>query len=141
LTVAVLHQNILADFRRSDGVLGMCVQDGASPIGVLQLVHGLQSYPGAHGCSRDHIQSFGYEGDIESMDISTTALNQEQLVFTVDVIVMDTIECFKPLLTEDPTIVTLGPFFASNARTCTTKTCKDAYFPFKLCPMHLVTVK
>jgi hypothetical protein len=40
LTVVALHQNILADFSRPVGVVGLFVQDDASGTGFLKFMHG-----------------------------------------------------------------------------------------------------
>jgi hypothetical protein len=62
----------------------MFVQDDGSASGVLQLIHGLQSYPGARGRNRDRVRTFGYEGDVESMGIATITSNDDQLAIAVD---------------------------------------------------------
>jgi hypothetical protein len=55
---------------------GVFVHYGSSAMGVLQLVRGLQSYPGAPGRIRDHMDTFRYEGDIAGVDIATIAFNK-----------------------------------------------------------------
>jgi hypothetical protein len=45
LTVEALHQNILADFSRPIGSVGVFVYDDELGTGRLKLLHGLQLYP------------------------------------------------------------------------------------------------
>jgi hypothetical protein len=132
LSVAVLHKKILADFTRCVGGLEMFFWDGNSATGVLQLIHGLQSYPGAPGRSRDRMRTFGYEGGVGGVDIATIAFDEAQLAITVNVIVPVTIERVQQLLSEEPSAATLGPFFAGDANMRTMKTRSVAYFPSEL---------
>jgi hypothetical protein len=127
----------MADFNRCVGGLGIFVQDGDSVTGVLQLLHGLQSYSEAHGRSRDRVWSFGYEGDVEGMGIITITFDREQLTITAEGIVTGTIRHVRQLLSEDPIAMTLAPFFTSDVNTCTTKTGKVAYFPVELMELLL----
>jgi hypothetical protein len=50
LSVEALHQNILADFCRPIGAIGVFVQDDESGTSRLKLPHGIHSFPGS-GCS------------------------------------------------------------------------------------------
>jgi hypothetical protein len=63
MTVEALHQNILADFSRLVGALGIFVQDEGSANGVLKLVHGVHSFPGAPGQTRDRMTTLAFEGN------------------------------------------------------------------------------
>jgi hypothetical protein len=60
LTVEELHQNILADFSRLIGAVGVFVDDDESGTGWLKLMHGLHSFPGTSGHSRDHMVTMAF---------------------------------------------------------------------------------
>jgi hypothetical protein len=86
LASAVLLQNILADFSRPIGGIGVFVPDGNLPTGILKLLHGIASYPGTPGRSRDRMKIFYYEGEVSGVDISTVAFLAQQLDITPDAI-------------------------------------------------------
>jgi hypothetical protein len=86
LAVSVMLQNILADFSKCVGGMGMVIQYGNLETGVLQLVYGIQSYPGAPGRSRDRMRTFGYEGGVSGVDITTIDFDEEQLVILANMV-------------------------------------------------------
>jgi hypothetical protein len=137
LVVPVLRQNSIADFSHCIGGLGLFVKDGGSTDGILQLVHGLQLYPGVPGHSRDQLQNFGYEGDVMGVNVATIAFNEMQLVIIRDVIMPGTVESVRQLLLNDPTATMMGPFTEDDVNVRTTKTRAIAYFPFKLMELLL----
>jgi hypothetical protein len=128
----VLLQNILADFSRPIGGLGIFVPDGSSPTGVLRIIHGIQLFPGLPGLSRDRLKTFAFEGDVDGVDGATVDFDQQQLAITADVLVPGIIARTLQLLSAEPTFNALGPFNAGDANTRTTKCRGMAYIPFKL---------
>jgi hypothetical protein len=132
LSVAKLHQNILADFSRPIGDIGVFVTDDESNTGRLKLLHGLHNFPGSPWHSRDCMVTMGFEGDISGMDICTLAFDPTQLAITDDVIVPGTIDRVQQLLSQEPGRDQLGPCQANGANTRTTKTRCMGYFPFEV---------
>jgi hypothetical protein len=128
----VLLQNILADFSRPIGGLGIFVPDGSSPIGVLRIIHGIQLFPGLPGHSRDRLKTFAFEGDVDGVDGATGAFDRQQLAITTDVLVPGSIARTLQMLSSEPTFNALGPFNAGDANTRTTKCRGMAYIPFEL---------
>jgi hypothetical protein len=128
----VLLQNILADFSRPIGGLGIFVPDGSSPTGVLRIIHGIQLFPGIPGRSRNRLKTFAFEGDVDGVDGATVAFDHQQLAITVDVLVPGSIGRTLQLLSSEPTFNALGPFNAGEANTRTTKCRGMAYTPLKL---------
>jgi hypothetical protein len=131
MTVKTLHQNILTDFSRPVGALGIFVQDAGSATGVLKLVHGVHSFPGSPGQTRDRMTTLAFEGDVSGVDICTVAFEPKQLEIMVDVNVPGSMERVMQLLNDEPGRETLGPFAAIDANVRTTKTRGMAYFPFE----------
>jgi hypothetical protein len=125
-------QNILADFSRPIGGLGIFVPGGSSPTGVLCIIHGIQLLSGLPGRSRDRLKTFAFEGDVDVVDVATAAFDQQQLAITAEVIVPGSITRTLQLLNAEPTFNALGPFAAGDANTCTTKCRGMAYIPFEL---------
>jgi hypothetical protein len=117
----VLLQNILADFSRPIGGLGIFVPDGSSPTGVLRIIHGIHLFPGLPGRSRDRLKTFAFEGDVDGVDGATVAFDQQQLAITADVLVPGSIARTLQLLSSEPTFNALDPFNAGDANTRTTK--------------------
>jgi hypothetical protein len=117
----VLLQNILADFSRPIGGLGIFVPDGSSPTGVLRIIHDIQLFPGLPGRSRDRLKTFAFEGDVDGVDVATVAFDQQQLAITADVIFPGSITRTLQLLNAEPTFNALGPFTAGDANKRTTK--------------------
>jgi hypothetical protein len=131
MTVETLHQNILADFSRPVGALGIFVQDAGSATGVLKLVHGVHSFPGAPGQTRYRMTTLAFEGDVSGIDICTVAFEPKQLEIMVDANVPGSMERVMQLLNDEPGRETLGPFAATDANVRTTTTRGMAYFPFE----------
>jgi hypothetical protein len=132
LTEEVLLQNILADFCRPIGGLGVFVPDGSSPTGVLRIVHGIQLFPEVPGRSRDRLKTFAFEGDVDGVDVATVAFDPQQLAITADVVVPGSIARNLQLLRAEPTATILGPYAGTDANTRTTKCRGMAYTPFEL---------
>jgi hypothetical protein len=130
LSSEALLQNILADFSRPIGGIGIFVPDGDSPTGILKLLHGLASYPGTPGRSRDRVKVFGYEGDVSGVDISTVAFSSQQLHITPDVIFPGSVARVHQLLGKDPSHETMGPFKATDANVRIIYSHTMAYMPF-----------
>jgi hypothetical protein len=134
-----LLQNILVDFSRPIGGLGIFVPDGSSPTGVLHIIHGIQLFPGLPGRSRDRLKIFAFKGDVDGVDGATVVFNQQQLAIAADVIVPGSIARTLQLLSAEPTFNALGPFTAGEANTRTTKCRGMAYIPFELMEVVLGT--
>jgi hypothetical protein len=75
LTVEALHQNILADFSRPIKDIGVFVDDDESGTGRLKLLHGLHSFPGTPGHSRDRMVTMTFEGDVVGIGICAVAFD------------------------------------------------------------------
>jgi hypothetical protein len=132
MTTAILHRNVLADFSRPIGGIGIFVADDDSPTGILKFLHRVESFPGTPGHSRDRMVSLCYEGDVSGCDICTVGFDENQLALTPDVIIPGSYERTLQLLREEPTSETLGPFLATHANITTTKTRGMCYFPFEM---------
>jgi hypothetical protein len=130
LTVEALNQNVLADFSRPIGAVGVFVDDDESGTGRLKLLHGLHSYPGTPGYSRDRMVTMSFEGDAAGIDVCTVAFNASQLEVTLDVFMPSTLDRVQQLLNEEPGRDDLGPFKPSDVNVRTTKTRCMGYFPF-----------
>jgi hypothetical protein len=130
LTVDSLHQNILVDFSLSIGDVGIFVYDDKSGTGRLKLLHGLHSFPGTPGDSRDRMVTMAFEGDVAGIDACTIAFDAAQLAVTPDVVVLGTLDRFQQLLNEEPGWDDLGPFKSSDVNVQMTKTRGMGYFPF-----------
>jgi hypothetical protein len=130
LTVDVLVQNILADFSRPIGGIGVFVPDGTSITGVLEAMHVLTSCPGIPDQSRDWMKPFALLCDVARVDIATVAFDHNQLSVTVDVIVPGTIERVLQMLDEEPGNQMLGPFKASDVNVRATKARLMDVIPF-----------
>jgi hypothetical protein len=107
------------------------VQDAGSATGVLKLVHGVHSFPGAPGQTRDRITTLAFEGDVSGVDICTVAFEPKQLAIMADGNVPGSMERVMQLLNDEPGRETLGPFAATDANVRTTKTQGMVYFPFE----------
>jgi hypothetical protein len=92
LPVAELHQNMLADFSRLLGAIGVFIMDDESVTGHRKLLHGLHNFPGSPGHSHDRMATMGFGGDVSGLDICTLVFDPTQLTITDDVIVPGTID-------------------------------------------------
>jgi hypothetical protein len=113
---------------------GFCifVHGGGSPTGLLQVLHGVQNFPGLPGHpSADRRQTFAYLGDVVGIDAVTIAFGEECLGTTESVIVPGTHDRLMQLLAEEPSAELLGPFLSTEA-TRTVKTRMVMYLPFDL---------
>jgi hypothetical protein len=141
LEVDVLLQNILADCSRpigGIGGIGAFVPDGTSSTGVLEVMHGVLIYPGVSGQSRDRMKICASLGDVEGVDIARVAFDANQLTATPDVTMPGSIERTLQLLAEElaKQMLLVGPFEATMANICATKSRAMAYIPFEM--MELV---
>jgi hypothetical protein len=115
------------------GAIGVFVHGGGSPTGLLQVLHGVQNFPGLPGRpSADRRQTFAYLGDVVGIDAVTVAFDEECLGTTDSVIVPGTHDRVMQLLAEEPSAELLGPFPATEANTRTVKTRMAMYPPFDL---------
>jgi hypothetical protein len=117
-----LLRNIVADFLCSVGSVGVFVRDGSSRLGWLELMPGIQSYPGEPGRSCDCLVTSTNIGDVIGMDIVMVAFNHNQLAITADILVPGSITRVQKLLKEEPLETMLGNFMVGYVNTCTTKT-------------------
>jgi hypothetical protein len=126
------HLNILADFTSPVGAIGVFVQGGGSPTGLLQVLHGVQNFPGLSGLpglpgrpSVDRRQTFAYLGEVVGIDAVTVAFNKECMGVTDSVIVPGTHDRVMQLLA-------VGPFPSTEANTRNVKTRAVIYIHFDL---------
>jgi hypothetical protein len=90
--------NIQADFCCPIGGIVIFVPDGASPTGVLQVLHGVHLFPGVPGRSHDRIKYFTLEGNIEGFDAVTMSFDKAQLAITAGVVFPGSISRTQQLL-------------------------------------------
>jgi hypothetical protein len=74
------------------------MDDDESGIGRLKLMHGLHSFPGTPGHSRDRMVTMAFEGDVAGIDIRTVAFDPSQLEVTTDVVVPGTLDRVQLLI-------------------------------------------
>jgi hypothetical protein len=128
-----VHLNILADFASPVGAIRVFVQGGGSPTGLLQVIHGIQNFPGLPGRpSADRRQTFAYLGEVVGIDAITIAFDEECRGITDSVIVPGTHTHVIQMLAEEPLAELLGPFPSTEANTHTVKTRAAIYIPFDL---------
>jgi hypothetical protein len=72
--------------------VGVLVYDDESGTGRLNLLHGLHSFPGTPGYSRDQMVTMAFEGDVAGIDVSTVASDASQLEVTPDIVVPGTLD-------------------------------------------------
>jgi hypothetical protein len=129
--------NIQADFGRPIGGIAIFVLDGASPTGVLRVLHGVYLFPGVPWRSRGRMKNVAFEGGVEGVDAATIAVDKAHLAIAADVVVPGSIARTQQFLDSEPTIDILGPYTASVANTRITKCRLGAYIPFDLMDMVL----
>jgi hypothetical protein len=78
------------------------------------------------------MHTFGYGGDVAGVDITTFAFDEAQLVIMVDVIVPGAVERVRQLLSDEPTVTTLGPFMTGDVNVRTMNIRVMAHFPFDI---------
>jgi hypothetical protein len=139
LSVEELLRTIVAYFSRSVGAAGVFIRYGSSRSTRLELLHGIQPYMGEPGRSRDRLVTFANLGDIVGTDITTVAFDTAKLAITADVVVPGSIAQIRQLVKEEPIATMMGPFKASEANTCTTKTRAVGYFPFNMVELLIGT--
>jgi hypothetical protein len=116
LTVEKLVEDVIADFLRSIGCIGVFVQDGKSATGHLIIAHEIQSFhgvPGSH--TRDRKLPFEFEGDVTNADIATMALECTQWEIMSRVNAHITTTWVLQLLAVEPDGELIGPFRAADA--------------------------
>jgi hypothetical protein len=122
LTVEALHQNILVNFSRPIGAVGVFIYDDESGTGRLKLLHGLHIFLGTPVYSRDQMATMAFTGDGAGIDICTVAFDSSQLKVTPDIVVAGTLDWVQQLLNEEPGREALRPFKSSDVNVRTTKT-------------------
>jgi hypothetical protein len=132
LTSEALLQNILADFSRPIGGIGMFVPGGDSPTGIFKLLRDITSFPGNPGHSRDWVTVFGYEGSVTGVDMSTMTFLVHQLKITPDEITTGPLARDQQMLSEEPNHQTLGTFNATDVNMRMIKAQTMPYTPFEL---------
>jgi hypothetical protein len=103
ITVATLYQNVLADFSRPIGGIGIFVADEEPPTGILKFLHHVESFPGTPCHSRDIMVPLCYKGDVSGVDISTVAFDESQLEVKPNMVVPGSYQTVLQLLSEEPT--------------------------------------
>jgi hypothetical protein len=130
LGVDVLLHNILSDFSRPIGGIGVFVPDGSFSSGVLDVLNAVASY--VPDQARDRMKSFTSLGDVTGVDIATVAFDPAQLAVTQDVIMPGKIEWVLHLLAKEPGKQMMGPFKATDANVRIAKARSMAFIPFEM---------
>jgi hypothetical protein len=116
-------EDMVADFSRPIGGIGVFVEDEGSATGHFDVAHGIQPY---HGIPEPHTQDrkiqFGFEGDVTGVDIATVALDKTQWEMTAAVNISVTTARTLHLLAAEPDEEVIGPHKASDANIRTIKT-------------------
>jgi hypothetical protein len=124
-----VEDDIISDFSRPIGGIGMFVQHERSATGVLKVLHGFQKFPGVPGkTGRDRKQLFCSVGDVLGVDLHTVGFDEEQLETTMAVNVPATIDRVLQLLGEEPNNATSGPFIAGDANVRTITSTRGAMY-------------
>jgi hypothetical protein len=132
-TTNEVHMDILAEFASLVGAIGVFVQGGGSPMGLLQVLHGVHNFPGLPGRpSADRRQTFAYLGEVVGIDVVTIAFDKDCMGITDSVIVPGTHDRVMQMLAEEPSAELLGPFPSTEANTRTVKNRAAIYIPFDL---------
>jgi hypothetical protein len=137
-TVDIVLEDVVADFSRPIGGIGVFVEDDESATGHLEVAHGIQPYhgiPGRH--TQDHKIPFGFAGDITGVDITTVALDKAQWEMTASVNISGTTARTLQLLVTALDEEVICPHKASDANVCTIKTQGGIYIPFEFMPIVL----
>jgi hypothetical protein len=116
------EDDIISDFSRPIGGVGMLAENERSPTGVLVVLHGFEKFPGVPGkTGMERNQLFCYVGDVTGVDLQTVAFNEEQLETTASVNVPTSLELVLQLLGKYPNAQTIGPYRVgdANIRTIT----------------------
>jgi hypothetical protein len=110
-SAAVLRRTTTLDFAQPVGAIGMFVDDGRTPGGVLRLMHGIMEYPGQPGRpSIDRSRLFGFVDDVTGMDIQSLRVTTEMFEVSTAVNVPTTHMELLRLLNESPDDPMVGPF-------------------------------
>jgi hypothetical protein len=132
LKVEELLSNVVADFSRPIGCVVAFVADQDSPSGSLCLLHSFQSFLVVPGQSRDRMQVFCTEGDVDGVDMATVGLEANQLGITADIVVPGSAERMLQLLNDEPGHELVDPYASTDANVRTTKSGSMAYLPYPL---------
>jgi hypothetical protein len=137
-TVERVLGDLVSEFFRLIGGIGVFFKDDESASGHLEVAHGIQPY---HGIPGRHIQDrkipFGFEGDVTGVDIPTVALDKSQWKITALVNISGTITRTLQILGAEPEDELLGPHKATDANVRTVKTRGGMYIPFEFMPLVL----
>jgi hypothetical protein len=132
LKVKDLLMNVLANFSRPIGCIVTFAADQDFPSGRLSLLHSFQSFPGVSGQSRDRMQAFYSEGDVEGVDMATVGFDANQLGITADIVVPGSVKRMLQLLNDEPSHELVGPCESTDANVRITKSRSMAYLPYPL---------
>jgi hypothetical protein len=132
LKIEELLSNVVADFSRPIGCVVAFVADQDPPSGSLRLLHSFQSFLGVPGQSRDRMQVFFTEGDVEGVDMADVVFDANQLGITADIVVPGSAERMFQLLNNEPGHGLVGPYDSTDANVRTTKAQSMAYLPYHL---------
>jgi hypothetical protein len=131
--VDAVEDDLISDFSRPIGGIGMFAQHERSATGVLEVLHGFQMFPGVPcKTGRERKQLFCYVGDVLGVDLHTVAFDEEQLETTMAVNVPATIDRVLQLLGEEPNNEAIGPFRVGDANVRTITSTRGAmYIPYQ----------
>jgi hypothetical protein len=137
-TVEELEQEILTDFLKPIGVLGIMVVDSESKTGHLKITHGFARYSSRAGqANLDRAATFCFEGEVDGTDASNVAFDRDQLGITPYVNVPCMPDRHQTLLDGEPGKAMVGPFEADAANVHTVRTREAMYIPFDLVALLL----
>jgi hypothetical protein len=128
-----IENDIISDFSRPIGGVGMFVENERSPTGILQVTHGFEKFPGVPGkTGRERKQLFCYVGDVVGVDLQTVVFDEEQLETTSSFNVPASLDLVLQLLGEEPNATMIGPYCVRsiNVRTITS-TRGATYIPYQ----------
>ena len=140
-----VYQDLLADFAVPIGAVGMFIDDGKSPTGILKVTHGFRSHIGSPTSAANRHKVFGYVGDVipDSDAINTFEFDQAQLDITDETFCHRTPELLAEYLLANPAALVVGPFTHAVAlgappAVVSRRTTRGAMFiPFALVPFVL----
>jgi hypothetical protein len=94
-----IEDDIISNFYRPIGGVGIFVENERSLTGILQVMHGFEKFPGVPGkTGRAREQLFCYVGDVTGLDLQNIAFNGEQLKNTSSVSVPVSLDLVLQLL-------------------------------------------
>lgn len=131
-TAANVHRDILADFQASIGSVGIFVQNGTSPSGTLEILHGFRTHPGQPGRNDpDRFATFAFAEDVLGIDILTIPFDESVLELTKTISIAATPTLYQQRLNDEPTAPLMGPFDDDEPGIKQRKTRGGMFIPYQ----------